>query len=70
MRDTREPRLDGVPPGGTLNIVDRVGPSLRNSVRKADFDLLVLQTSMGLDEHYIFQPEIETPFKLTFSRLV
>jgi hypothetical protein len=53
-----------------LNIVDRVGPSLRNSVRKADFDLLVLQTSMGLDEHYIFQPEIETPFKLTFSRLV
>ena len=46
MRDTREPRLNEVPHGGTLNIVDRVG--LRNSVRKADFNLLVLQSSMGI----------------------
>jgi hypothetical protein len=44
MWDTRDPRLDEVPPGGTLNIVDRVG--LRNSVRKADFDSLVLQSSI------------------------
>jgi len=46
MRDTWEPRLDEVSPGGTLNIVDRVG--LRNSVRKADFDSLVLQSSMEI----------------------
>jgi hypothetical protein len=43
MWDTPEPRLDEVPSGGTLNVVDRVG--LRNSVRKAslaDFDPLAL----------------------------
>ncbi len=44
VRDTRERRLDEAPPGGTLNVVDRVG--LRNSVRNANFDLLVLQSSM------------------------
>ena len=48
MRDTRVPLLDELPPGGTLNIVDRVGPSLRNSVLKADFDSLVSKTSMGV----------------------
>lgn len=41
MQDTREPRLDEVPPGGILNNDDRVDQSLRNSVRKADLVSLV-----------------------------
>lgn len=43
MWDNQDPRLDKVSHGEALAVAERVG--LRNSVRKAHFDSLVLQPS-------------------------
>jgi len=58
MRDTLGALNREVTPGGTSNVVDLIQVGFRNSVHKADFNSLVLQSSMGagLDKYYISQP--------------
>jgi hypothetical protein len=71
MCDTPEPRLDDVPAGGILNVVDRV--VLRNSVHRASRADLNFNHwhQWGLDKHYVFQQrliDIEQPVNLTWTR--